>query len=157
MTSPAGTSRPPAIHVDADACPAQVRRLLEEAAQKRDLTLVFYSDESHEIWPAYGSARQVAGGPDAVDLALVAELEAKDLVVTQDYGLAALALAKKARAIHPDGWLYTAFNIDRLLHERHLSAKQRRAGQRVSGPSKRTEKESRRFARQLQALLDGCA
>lgn len=38
--------------------------------------------------------------------------------MTQDYGVAALALGKRAYAIHQNGWEYTAENIDRLLMER---------------------------------------
>lgn len=142
------------IRVDADACPVTVRRLIEQAARKAGLPLVYYIDENHELYPDYGSVRQVGQGHDAVDLALINQIERGDLIVTQDYGLAALALARQARVMHPDGRVFDNDNIDRFLLERHLAAKARRAGQRSAGPARRTTQDDRQFAARFQALLD---
>ena len=64
---------------------------------------------------------------DAVDLALINLCQAGDIVVTQNYGVAAMALGKNAYAIHQNGWRYTSENIDRLLMERHMAKKARRS------------------------------
>lgn len=143
----------PMIHVDADACPVAVRKIIERIAERKQIKLVFYSDHNHELFPLYGQFRQVGQGKEAVDMYLIAQVKENDLVVTQDYGLAALALAKKAKAIHPSGRIFTDENIDRLLFERHLAAKARQAGQRMFSPKKRKTAEDRSFSEQLSRLV----
>ncbi len=46
-----------------------------------------------------------------------------DAVVTQDYGVAAMALGKGAYCIHQSGRWYTNNNIDELLMQRHVTKK----------------------------------
>ncbi|MDD3930601.1 MAG: DUF188 domain-containing protein [Eubacteriales bacterium] len=144
-----------AIRVDADACPVAVRDLIIEEARRRKIHLVFYIDENHELEPAYGQVRQVGQGRDAVDLVLVQDVRQRDLVITQDYGLAALVLAKKGTAIHPSGLVFSDQNIDRLLFERHLSGKMRRAGQRTTHQGKRRKEEDKQFANAFYRVLNG--
>ncbi len=148
-----GTPAGRTIRVDADACPVAVRFTLERVARRRRLDLVFYIDENHELYPEYGRVAQVGQGHDAVDMALINDVISGDLVVTQDYGLAALVLARRACAIHPSGRVFTDDNIDRLLFERHLSAKARRAGQRVSSPRRRRTADDKSFEEQLLSML----
>jgi uncharacterized protein YaiI (UPF0178 family) len=76
--------------------------------------------------------------------------------VTQDYGVAAMALGKKAYAIHQNGWQYTAENIDRLLMKRHIAKKARRSKKKVhlKGPAKRTEEDDDKFAAGLIRLIE---
>ena len=69
----------------------------------------------------------VGAGADAVDLALINLCKSGDIVVTQDYGVAALALGKGAKAVHQSGRWYTEENIDALLMERHLAKKARQS------------------------------
>ena len=77
-----------------------------------------------------------------------------DIVVTQDYGVAALALGKGARAIHQSGRWYTDDNIDTLLMERHLAKKARRSGKHhLKGPAKRTEEDDRKFAESFERMI----
>jgi uncharacterized protein len=118
------------IRVDADACPAAARSQIERLARQYGSGLVLYMDDSHDLHPTYGQICQVGQGRDAVDFMLANQTAAGDIVITQDYGLAALVLARRARAIHPTGMVYTENNIDRLLLERHLAAKARQAGER---------------------------
>jgi uncharacterized protein YaiI (UPF0178 family) len=91
-----------------------------------------------------------------VDLALVNLCRTGDVVVTQDYGVAAMALGKGAYAIHQNGWQYTSENIDRLLMERHMAKKARRAKKKVhlKGPDKRTRADNEKFADGLAHLLE---
>lgn len=148
----------PTIRVDADACAGTVRRSLEQISRKMKLALIFYIDDSHELQPEYGQVQQVGKGRDAVDLALINQTKPGDIVITQDYGLAALVLGRRARAIHPSGMAYTNENIDRLLMERHYSAKARQAGERTRNPKKRQKSDDlkfdEQFMRQLESLLD---
>ena len=103
----------------------------------------------------YSEVKVIGAGADAVDFALVNLCRAGDIVVTQDYGVAAMALGKRAYALHQDGWQYTDENIDRLLAERHMAKKARRTPHRthLKGPRKRTEAEDARFAESLERLL----
>ena len=89
-----------------------------------------------------------------MDIALINLCKRGDIVVTQDYGVAALALGKGARAIHQSGKWYTDGNIDGLLMERHLAKKARRSGNHhLKGPAKRTEEDDRRFAESFEQMI----
>ena len=94
-------------------------------------------------------------GADSVDFALVNRVQPGDIVVTQDYGLASMCLARGARVLHQDGWEYTEYNIQALLFQRHESKKYRQAGGRVKGPRKRTKQQDKDFEAALQTLLQG--
>ncbi|WP_080656917.1 YaiI/YqxD family protein [Selenomonas ruminantium] len=134
------------IYVDADACP--VVKITEQVARKYGLPVTLLCDTNHILTSVYSEVRVIGAGADAVDLALINLCQAGDIVVTQDYGVAAMALGKKAYAIHQNGWRYTAENIDRLLMERHMAKKARRSKKKVhlKGPAKRTEEDDDKFA-----------
>lgn len=74
-------------------------------------------------------------------------------MVTQDYGLAAMALSKGAYVLNQNGSQYTEENIDGLLMSRHIGKKLRRAGGHIKGPSKRTKEQDLRFQQMLENLL----
>lgn len=97
----------------------------------------------------------VGAGADAVDYKLISICHRGDIVVTQDYGVAAMALGKGAFAIHQLGKWYTNENIDQMLMERHLNKKARRTSSRnhIKGPRKRTEEDDHRFAESFEKLL----
>lgn len=141
------------ILVDADACP--VVRLTEHIARQHHIPVTLFCDTNHLLRSDYAAVRTVGAGRDAVDFALTAACRAGDIVVTQDYGVAAMVLGKGAYAIHQSGMYYTADNIDRLLLERHLAQKARRAKTKhhLKGPAKRTAQDDEAFARQLQQLI----
>lgn len=141
------------IHVDADACPTGARRSIEHLSHQNQLKLFFYIDDSHELYPEYGIVRQVGKGHDAVDLALVNKIRRGDIVITQDYGLAALVLSRGALAIHPGGMIYSDHNIDALLAERHLAARARKGGDRSRHPGKRIREHDLQFAEQLKNMI----
>ena len=94
-------------------------------------------------------------GADSVDFALVNLAVQGDVVITQDYGLAAMCLARKAMVVNQDGLEYTADNIDALLLRRHTAAKLRRQGGRLKGPAKRSREQDVSFQNALVSLLDG--
>ena len=141
------------IYVDADACP--VVHETEQLAKRQGLPVTLLCDTNHILTSDYSEVRIIGAGADAVDLALINLCHQGDIVVTQDYGVAALALGKRAYAIHQNGWQYTAENIDRLLMERHLAQKARRSKQKVHlrGPAKRTAEDDVRFKDGLERLL----
>ena len=92
----------------------------------------------------------------ATDIAVINQTHPGDIVVTQDWGLAALVLGKKAKAITPHGRIYKAEQMDLLLEERNILAKIRRSGGRTKGPAKWTPKDGDHFARNFEMLLSEC-
>ena len=112
------------ILVDADACP--VVKKIESVARQHQIPVILFCDTSRILQSSYSQIEVVGAGPDAVDFALIKECAAGDIVITQDYGLAAMALSKKAYALRCNGMRYTDENIVRMLEERHIVKKVRR-------------------------------
>ncbi|MEY8431365.1 YaiI/YqxD family protein [Lachnospiraceae bacterium 48-42] len=113
------------ILVDADACP--VVSIVEHMAEKYGIPVILLCDTNHVLQSEYSEVKVIGAGADAVDFALVGPCQKGDLVVTQDYGVAAMILGKGAYGIHQSGKWYTDKNIDRMLMERHISKKVRRS------------------------------
>lgn len=147
------------ILVDADACP--VKEIIVAEAKKRKLPVRMFIDTSHELHDGYSSVTVVDKGRDSADFALIAQAARGDLVVTQDYGVAAMALAKGALALNQNGLIYTDGNIGALLDERAFSQKIRRAGRhagvKTGNMAKRSREEDRLFREALLRLLDAAA
>ena len=141
------------IFVDADACP--VVDIVEDIATKYNIPVTLLCDTNHVLTSDYSEVIVVGAGADAVDYKLISICHRGDIVVTQDYGVAAMALGKGAYAIHQSGKWYTDENIDQMLMERHLNKKARRASSRnhIKGPRKRTEEDYQRFAESFEKLL----
>ena len=112
------------IYVDADACP--VVRIVERLAKKHEVPCVLLSDTNHVIDSDYSEVIVVGAGADAVDYKLISLLKKGDICVSQDYGVAAMALSKGCYAIHQSGKWYTNENIDQMLMERHIAKTERR-------------------------------
>lgn len=141
------------IYIDADACP--VVGIAEYIATKYNIPVTLLCDTNHVLTSDYSEVIVVGAGADAVDYKLISICHRGDIVVTQDYGVAAMALGKGAYAIHQSGKWYTDENIDQMLMERHLNKKARRASSRnhIKGPRKRTEEDDQRFAESFEKLL----
>ena len=143
----------PHILVDADACP--VVRQVEEIAGRHALPVMLLCDEHHIMRSDYSQVHYVSSGADAVEIALMNLCRRGDIVITQDYGVAAMALGKGAYAIHHTGKRYTNENIDLLLMERHLAKKARRASSKhhLHGPAKFTEADRKKFSAAFEMLI----
>ena len=143
----------PHILVDADACP--VVRQVEEIARRHGIPVTLLCDEHHIMRSDYSQVHYVSSGADAVDIALMNLCRRGDIVITQDYGVAAMALGKGAYAIHHTGKRYTNENIDLLLMERHLAKKARRASSKhhLHGPAKFTEADRQKFSAAFEMLI----
>ncbi len=139
------------IYVDADACP--VVRVVEAVAKEYQIEVTLLCDTNHVLQSDYSEVKIIGAG--AVDFALIGLCRRGDLVVTQDYGVAAMALGKGAYGIHQSGRWYTQENIDRLLMERHMAKKARRASAKnhMKGPRKRTVEDDRAFEESLRRLI----
>lgn len=140
------------VFVDADACP--VVRIVERVAMAYAVRVILLCDTNHFLDSAYSTIQVIGAGKDAVDLALINACQRGDVVVTQDYGVGALALGKGAHAIHQSGKWYTDENIDGLLMERHLAQKARQSRKHhLKGPRKRTDEDDQRFEESFRNLL----
>ena len=139
------------ILIDGDACP--VTQLAIEIAKDNHIEVVIFCDTSHYIDRCDVKVITVSKGSDAVDFRLINEVQVGDILITQDYGLAAMGLAKKAYPIHPNGFRYTPKNIDQLLFARHLGKEVRRKGGRTKGPSKRGKEQDEAFSKGLRQLI----
>jgi uncharacterized protein YaiI (UPF0178 family) len=122
---------------------------------KRSLPTTLLCDTNHILYSDYSEVIVVGAGADAVDYKLISICHKGDVVVTQDYGVAAMALGKGAYAIHQSGKWYTNENIDQMLMERHLNKKARRSSHKnhIRGPRKRTEEDDVRFAQSFEKLI----
>lgn len=141
------------IYVDADACP--VVGIVEETAKKYKIPVTLLCDTNHVLYSDYSDVVVVGAGADAVDYKLISICHSGDIVVSQDYGVAAMALGKGAYAIHQSGEWYTDDNIDQMLMERHFNKKARRSSHKnhIKGPKKRTEEDDERFAQSFEKLI----
>ena len=141
------------IFVDADACP--VVQIIEKIAKKYQVAVTLLCDTNHILDSEYSEVIVVGAGADAVDYKLISVCHKGDIVVSQDYGVAAMALGKGAYAIHQSGKWYTDDNIDRMLMERHLNKKAKRSSSKnhIKGPRKRTEEDDNRFAESFEKMI----
>ncbi len=139
------------IIVDADACPKAALEACLALGQSHGVPVWTVASFNHNISADHHIV--VGDAPQEADIKLANLTEAGDIVVTQDWGLAALALGKRAACLSPAGRVYSADKIDFLLEEREMKARFRRGGGRTRGPAKRTAEDDRRFAAALERLL----
>lgn len=140
------------IFIDADGCPvvdAAVR-----TAKRFGIECTIICDTSHSIQREGAATIIVDKGADSADFRLVNLVSAGDIAITQDYGLAAMCLSKRAVVLNQDGKRYTEENISGLLEFRAVSAKIRRSGGRTKGLSKRTPQQDKDFEQALTELID---
>lgn len=155
----------PTIYLDADACPVTSEAL--DVARRNKLPVVIVgnatqnlarhlrrSDPRQQTDGFWADTIRVGMGADAADFAIVQELQPGDIVVTQDIGLAAMVLGRRARAIGVRGRIYELATIDSAMEMRHLEKRVRRQGGRTKGPSPFEDGDRERFADNLQRLID---
>lgn len=142
------------ILIDADGCP--VTKTAVEIAKEYNIEAVIFCDTSHLFSFDYDKAKiiTVGKGADSADLALVNNAQKDDIVVTQDYGLSAMALSKKCIVLTQNGLIISDKNIDSLLFSRHIAKKERRKGAHLKGPSKRTSDLDEKFEKILRRIID---
>ena len=86
------------IFVDADACP--VVAIIEKIAKENSVPVTLLCDTNHVLSSDYSEVVVVGAGADAVDYKLISICHKGDIVVSQDYGVAAMALGKGASVHH---------------------------------------------------------
>ena len=139
------------LWIDADACP--VVNIAIRVAARHGVEVTLVCDDAHHMQREGAKTITVSRGADSADLMLVNLVHKGDCVVTQDYGLAALCLARDAKPMDQNGRIYDENNIDSLLGMRHICQKVRRAGGRMKGPPKRTKEQDDWFEQALESVL----
>jgi len=142
------------ILVDADACP--VVDIAISLAKEYNKEIILYYDDAHQTIKDYATIKMVSQGPDAVDYALINDLKLGDIVISQDYGVAQMALARGAYPINQNGMIYNDNNISYLLEVRSIMAHERRSNKKthLKGPKKRTKENDIAFYNTLKKLLE---
>ncbi|MGL5312707.1 MAG: YaiI/YqxD family protein [Peptostreptococcaceae bacterium] len=140
------------ILIDADGCP--VVDLAIKIAKNYNIEIIIMCDTSHMFNKPGVETIVISKGIDSVDFALVNRVNKDDIVITQDYGLAAMVLSKNGYAINQNGLIYNDENIERLLFTRHLSKKVRNSGGKLKGPKKRQKEDDIKFEQSLIYLIE---
>jgi uncharacterized protein len=140
------------IIVDADACPKNALQICMNLGGKYAVPVWTVASFNHNIVSDHHVI--VDSDSQAADIKVINLTEAGDIIITQDWGLAAMVLGKPAYCLSPVGREFRADNIEFLMEEREIKAKLRRSGGRTKGPSKRTVKDDQNFEAGLQQILD---
>ncbi|MFB3886458.1 MAG: DUF188 domain-containing protein [Thermodesulfobacteriota bacterium] len=139
------------IIVDADACPKSVFRICLKIGHQYGIEMWTVASFDHNIDSDHHVV--VGNDPQEADIKIINLTEERDIVVTHDWGLAAVALGKGARCLSPAGREFRSDKIEFLLEEREIKSKIRRSGGRTKGPKKRTSEEDRKFEASLKRIL----
>ncbi len=143
------------VFIDADACP--VTREAIGLARSHGAAVVLVANGTQNLAKHLGrsgvEALEVSGGRDAADFAIIERLQPGDIVVTQDIGVAAMALGRDAGAISPRGRIFYKATIDIEMEVRHAEQRVRRAGGRTRGPAPFTDEDREHFGEQLTRML----
>ena len=139
------------VLIDADGCP--VVDLTVRLCHSRGTPVLILCDTAHLIELEGVQTLVFDKGADSVDFALVNRVRPGDVVITQDYGLAAMCLSRRAHVLNQNGLEYTADNIEWLLEQRHHNKKLLRAGKHLKGPAKRTKEQNEAFGETLERML----
>jgi len=139
------------VLIDADGCP--VVNMAVALCARYGAECLLLCDTAHELHREGAVTLVFDKGADSVDFALVNRVCPGDAVITQDYGLASMCLARGAKVLHQDGWAYTEENIQALLFQRHAAREYRMSGGRLRGAAKRTPGQNSAFAAAFEKLL----
>ena len=139
------------ILIDADGCP--VVDLTLQIAKRFGVPVTILCDTAHQIEREGAQTLVFDKGADSVDFALVNRVKPGDIVVTQDYGLASMCLARCAKVLNQNGLEYTADNMDTLLLRLYENKKLLRAGKHPKGSAKRTKGQDEAFVATLTDIL----
>ena len=139
------------IIIDADSCPKNSLLYTIQSGKREGIHVVTVASYNHNI----ESDRHITVGDSSqeADIKVKNLTEAGDLVITQDWGLAAMILSKNAYALNPIGIEYLQEKIDFMLEERAIKAKYRKSGGRTKGPKKRDSDDDLRFKNRLDEII----
>ncbi len=137
--------------IDADACPKTVLQICLKTGRKYGIPVWTVASFNHNIISDHHIT--VSNDSQEADLKILNITEKGDIIITQDWGLAAMVIGRSARCLSPVGREYSPDRIDFMLEEREMKAKFRRGGGRTKGPKKRTLEDDRNFEITLEKLV----
>lgn len=140
------------ILVDADASP--ILQIVESLAREYDLKLIIVKNYNHKIESDYGQVITVDNIKEAADFYIMNEAKKGDLIVTQDYGLAAMVLGKGARVVNQYGLIIDNENIDQLLGQRHINRELRDKHQVYTKFKKRMSLDDQKFEESFRSSIE---
>lgn len=140
------------ILLDGDGCP--VVDISIKIAKLYNLEIIIVKNYNHEIYDNYATIITVEPTPNSADFYIVNHVKKGDIVITQDYGLAAMALSRKAFCINQNGFIINSQNIDGLLNRRHLNQELRRKHKKYSKFKKRNIQADLKFEKNLKILIE---
>ncbi|MBN2897978.1 MAG: DUF188 domain-containing protein [Clostridia bacterium] len=140
------------LWIDADGCP--VVKLAIGIGKAYQLPVVVVKNHAVYIDDAYAKVVTVDVSRDSADFYIVNHMASGDIVVTQDYGLAAMVLSRSGKCISQSGRLMTRDNIELLLDQRHTSRVDRQKNRKYTKFKKRTEEENLAFESMLKRLIE---
>lgn len=140
------------IYIDADGCP--VVNLTVQIAKEYNIPVIIVKNYAHEITNSYATVVTVDIEADSADYYIINHIEKDDIVVTQDYGVAAITISKEAICITQNGLVISNINIDGLLHSRHMNQQLRKSKKHYSKIKKRTNQDNINFEHQLRSLIE---
>ena len=140
------------IFIDADGCP--VVKETVALSKKNNLPVTIVKNYAHNITDDYAQVVTVDISSDSADYYIANHLRDDDILITQDYGLAAMALSKKARILNQNGLIITNDNIMTLLDNRHINRKLRKDKNIYSKIKKRTAADNDKFLIALEGMIN---
>ncbi len=140
------------IVVDADGCPVVKQSI--ELAKEFGLEALVVKNYAHVIEDDYATIVTVDISSDSADYYIVNNVSKGDIVVTQDYGLAAMALSRGVICINQNGLVISDRNIDTLLDRRHINREARRKDGKYTKFKKRKFEDDESFVKSLRKLIE---
>lgn len=139
------------IIIDADGCPVVKTAAL--CAKQNNIDCILVCDTAHIFNIDNVKVITVSQGSDSADFKIVNLINSDDIVVTQDYGLAAMCLSKTKKVINQNGLIFNEYNIEGLLNSRHINKQILLNGGRIKGPAKRKPEQDKIFLKSLISLI----
>ncbi len=139
------------IWIDADGCPVVKQTL--DLCQRHQLPVIIVKNHAVKITSDYAQVITVDNTRDAADFYIASHASKGDLVITQDYGLAAMVLGKNCYVMNQNGLEITSSNVDFILENRHLSAQNRNKRGQYTKHKKRSPQDNQQFINQFEAFI----
>ena len=151
-----GVLNGPRLFIDADGFPNLEMAI--EIAGSFQVNTVVVGNYTQNLDRLDGLERveimEVSEGADAADFAIIPMLNKGDILLTNDTGLAAVALAAGTMVLNAKGDEYSEATIDQRLLQRHIGRKTRRRGGRTKGPNKYSDKDMEKFEKKLRNIME---
>lgn len=140
------------VIIDADGSPVVSEAI--EISKEYKLEVLIVKNYAHQIEDDYATIVTVDISSDSADYYIVNNTNKGDIVITQDYGLAAMAISKGAICINQNGLVISEENIDSLLARRHINREARRKDGKFTKFKKRRSEDDIRFKGSFRRLIE---